>query len=121
MDDAAEAASLLARELKTTLAITGPVDLVTDGDRLLRVRNGHPLMTTVTGTGCAATAIIGAFLAVDPDPVSAAATALAYFGLAGERAASRAAAPGSFMIQLLDNLYTMTPEELRQGCQIVTA
>ena len=121
VDDAAEVANLLARELKTTLAITGPVDLVTDGDRLLRVRNGHPLMTTVTGTGCAATAIIGAFLAVDPDPVSAAATALAYFGLAGERAASHAAAPGSFMIQLLDNLYTMTPEELRQGCQIVTA
>jgi len=119
VDDAAEAASLLAHALGTTLAITGPVDLITDGNRRLRVYNGHPLMATVTGTGCAATAIIGAFLAVDPDPVSAAATGLAYFGLVGERAAERASAPGSFMIQLLDNLYTMTPEELRQGCKIV--
>ncbi|MFO1431819.1 MAG: hydroxyethylthiazole kinase [Candidatus Competibacteraceae bacterium] len=121
VDAAAAAASRLARDLKTTLAITGPIDLITDGNRVLRVHNGHPLMATVTGTGCAATAIIGAFLAVDLDPVSAAATALAYFGLAGERAAFHAAAPGSFMVQLLDNLYTITPAELSRDCRIVTA
>ncbi|MEJ2670460.1 MAG: hydroxyethylthiazole kinase, partial [Gammaproteobacteria bacterium] len=61
-----------------------PVDLVTDGDRVFRVKNGHPLMGYVTGTGCTATATIGAFLAVDADPLSATATALAFFGLAGE-------------------------------------
>jgi hydroxyethylthiazole kinase len=62
--------------------------------------------------------IIGAFLAVDDDPVSATATALAYFGLAGEVAGRNAGAPGSFMIQLLDALYTMTPEALAAGCKI---
>jgi hydroxyethylthiazole kinase len=76
-------------------------------------------MGRVTGTGCAATAAIGAFLAVDPDPLRAAATALAYFGLAGEVAAQTAAAPGSFMIQMLDALYTISPEQLREGCKIV--
>jgi hydroxyethylthiazole kinase len=121
VDAAAAAASRLARDLKTTLAITGPIDLITDGNRVLRVHNGHPLMAAVTGTGCAATAIIGAFLAVDPDPVSAAATALAYFGLAGERAAFQAAAPGSFMVQLLDHLYTMTPAELHRDCRVAIA
>lgn len=115
---ATAAARSLALELGATLAITGPEDLVTDGTRVIRITNGHPLMARVTGTGCAATVIIGAFLAVDPDPVSATATALAYFGLAGEVAARHAAAPGSFMIQLLDALYTITPEQLEEECSI---
>jgi hydroxyethylthiazole kinase len=118
VDEAAEAARNLADELHTTLAITGPVDLITDGTRVLRVANGHPLMGYVTGTGCAATAAIGAFLAVDNDPVIATATALSFFGLAGEVAARTASAPGTFMIQILDALYTITPEQLREGCRI---
>jgi hydroxyethylthiazole kinase len=118
VEEAARAATLLARELDTTLAITGPVDLVTDGSRVVRVANGHPLMGYVTGTGCTATAIIGAFLAVDSDPLSATATALAYFGLAGEVAARHASAPGSFMIQMIDALYAITAEELKNGGKI---
>jgi hydroxyethylthiazole kinase len=121
VDQAADAAQALAGELQTVLAITGAVDLVTDGRRLARVSNGHPLMGRVTGTGCTATAVIGAFLAVDPDPLRAAATALAYFGLAGETAAQKASAPGSFMIQMLDALYTITPEMLEAGCRIEIA
>jgi len=118
VEEAAKAATVLAQELNTTLAITGPVDLVTDGKRVIRVANGHPLMGCVTGTGCTATVTIGAFLAVDTDPVSATATALAYFGLAGEVAAQSASAPGSFMIQMIDALYSITSEELRKGCKI---
>jgi len=113
--DAAEAAKTLAGELKTVLAITGPTDLVTDGSRVIQVSNGHPLMGSVTGTGCTATAIIGAFLAVDQDPLQATATALAYFGLAGEVASENASAPGSFMIGMLDALYTITPDQLEAG------
>ena len=116
--DAAQAATVLAAELDTTLAITGPIDLVTGGGRACQVANGHPLMAAVTGTGCTATATIGAFLAVDPDPFSAAVTALAYFGLAGEVAGKAASAPGSFMIHMLDALYTITPDQLSQGCKI---
>jgi len=118
VDDAAETAKLLAHELGTTLAITGATDLVTDGKQVLRIENGHPLMACVTGTGCTATTITGAFLAVDGDPVSAAATALAYFGLAGEVAAEKAKAPGSFMVALLDALYTITPEVLSSRARI---
>jgi hydroxyethylthiazole kinase len=118
VEDASEAAKTLAGELKTTLAITGPVDLITDGDRTVHVSNGHPLMSYVTGTGCTATALIGAFLAVDNDPFSAAATALAFFGMAGEAAGKKAKAPGSFMIEMLDALYLITPEKLQSGCRI---
>jgi hydroxyethylthiazole kinase len=118
VDEAAHTARILAEELQTTLAITGPVDLVTDGTRIVRISNGHPLMGYVTGTGCTATTVIGAFLAVDEDPLRAAATALAFFGLAGETAGKAASAPGSFMIQMQDALYNISPEELREGCKI---
>lgn len=118
VQDAAETASLLAQELDTTLAITGSIDLVTDGSRVFNIANGHSLMPYVTGTGCSATAVIGAFTAVDGDFVTAAATALAYFGLAGEMAGKVVNGPGSFMIHLLDALYSMTPEQLEKGCRI---
>ena len=108
-------ARILAGQLESVLAVTGPTDLITDGKQVIRVSNGHPLMGYVTGTGCTATVIIGAFLSVDKDPVSAAATALAFFGLSGEVAAKNASAPGSFMIAMLDALYTITPNELKQN------
>ena len=118
VDQVAETAGVLAKELRTTLAITGAVDLITEGERVCRVMNGHELMRSVTGTGCTATAIIGAFLAVCPDPLEAATTGLSYFGLAGEKAAAKALGPGSFQIALLDALYGMKEEELRQGAKI---
>ena len=118
VDEAADTGRILAEELDTTLAITGPVDLITDGKRVVRVSNGHPLMGYVTGTGCTASAAIGAFSAVDSDPLSATASALGFFGLAGEVAAEKANAPGSFMIALIDALYTITPEALQDGCKI---
>lgn len=118
VDEAEASAMILATELGATLAITGPTDFITDGTRILRVDNGHPLMPVVTGTGCSATAIIGAFSAVDPDPLSAAATGLAFFGLAGERAGAVADGPGSFMTAILDALYLINPDEVISGVKI---
>ena len=118
VDDAAEAAGILASELGSTLAITGPVDLVTDGSRIVKVSNGHYLMGQVTGTGCTATAVIGAFLAIEPDPVIAVVSALGFMGLAGERAGESASAPGSFQAAFVDALYTVTPEDLAAGIRL---
>lgn len=118
VDAAADRAVQLAKELLVPVAITGPVDFITDGTRVLRVANGHPMMGAVTGTGCGATAIIGAFAGVDGDPISAAATALAFYGLAGERAADGASGPGSFAVRFLDALHTLTPDEALKGCRI---
>ena len=120
VDEAADAALILAKELNTTLAITGAVDLITDGEHIHRVSNGHELMGYVTGTGCTATVIIGAFLAVDRDPVTATCTALAYFGLAGEIAAKEAQTPGSFQIAMLDALYTIDEKQMEGGAKIHT-
>jgi hydroxyethylthiazole kinase len=118
VDQVTENAVALARELRTTLAITGAVDLITDGERVFRVMNGHEMMGHVTGTGCTATVMIGAFLAVTPDPLEAATTGLSYFGLAGEKAAARSLSPGTFQIALLDALYEIKEEDLRAGAKI---
>jgi hydroxyethylthiazole kinase len=120
VDEAADAAIVLARELDTTLAITGEVDLITDGVRVYMVYNGHEMMGYVTGTGCTATSLIGAFLAVDQDSLEAAATALAYFGLAGEKGAESAKAPGSFQVALIDALFAIDGKALEKGAKIRT-
>lgn len=121
VDDAAETGAQLARELGTTLAITGPVDLITDGVQAVRIENGDAMMPYVTGTGCSATSVIGAFAAVEKNMVAAAAGGLAFIGLAGEKAARNSNGPGTFMIALIDALYTISPEELQAGCRIVEA
>jgi hydroxyethylthiazole kinase len=118
VDQVSERAVALAKELRTTLAITGAVDLITDGERTCRVMNGHEMMRYVTGTGCTATVIIGAFLAVDPNPLDAATTGLSYFGQAGERAAAKAPGPGGFQVALLDALFELKEEEVKAGAKI---
>lgn len=116
-DAAAAVAIGLARELGCTVAVTGATDYVTDGDRTMRVGNGHPLMTRVTALGCAATALVAAFLAVNDDPVAATAQALAYLGLAGEIAARTADGPGTLRVHLVDALHTID-EAAIQGVRI---
>ncbi|GAB1409835.1 hydroxyethylthiazole kinase [Desulfovibrionales bacterium] len=118
VDHAAHTASALAQVQGTVLAITGPTDLVTDGMRTLRIEGGHPLMPYVTGTGCTASALVGAFLTATTDTLMAAASALAYLALAGEQAGAKACGPGSFQMHLLDALYQITPQELEAGCHI---
>lgn len=118
VDEAAQSGLELARAHALTVAVTGKVDFVTDGSRTCRVHNGHGMMGYVTGAGCTATCLIAAFLCVDPDPFEATATALAYFGLAGEKAALDQAGPGTFQIRLLDALYTMDEEALNRGAKI---
>jgi hydroxyethylthiazole kinase len=112
-DSGAELAQAAAQALGTVAAVTGRVDHVSDGERVLGVSNGHELLRTVTGTGCMSTAITGCFLAVRPDaPLEAAAEALIAFGVAGEDAAEGAKGPGTFHVQLYDALYNLDPETI---------
>lgn len=104
------AARALAAESGGAVAVTGETDYVTDGDRLVAIRNGDEMMTRVTGMGCTATAILGACLAVESDPLAAAAHGLVLIGIAGELAAARAHGPGSFQVELLDALWRLDPE-----------
>jgi len=118
VEHASRVAFNLAQRFKTIVAVTGKVDLITDGDTSCRIHNGHPLMGRVTGTGCTATAAIAAFCAVNRNYLEAASFALGYFGLAGECAAESSIMPGSYGIALLDQLYAITPEILQSGIKI---
>jgi hydroxyethylthiazole kinase len=114
------AAQDLARRIGTVVAVSGPVDYVTDGTSAYRVSNGHALMPRVTALGCSLNGVIAAFL-VDQDRLGATVAALAFFGLAGERAAQDAAGPGSFQTAFLDALHALTPDDLRLGAKVAQA
>jgi len=100
------------------VAITGERDLISDGERLLAVDNGDRWLTTLTGTGCMATTIVGAFAAVEPDHLMAAAAALSCYGLAAELAAKEARGPASFKAALFDELYRASATRLAEGARI---
>jgi hydroxyethylthiazole kinase len=109
----AELAQEAGSQLGLVASATGPVDLVSNGERTLAVANGHPLLASVTGTGCISSALTGCFLAAKPDsPLEAAAEALAALGVAAEDAAEGAAGPGTFHARLYDALAALDPDTL---------
>lgn len=113
-----EMARHIANISSAITVVTDKRDIISDGMRSLAVDNGHEWLTTLTGTGCMATSVIAAFAAVEKDYVLAAASALAVYGLAAERAAEQATGPASFKIAFLDQIYAMTPEMVAEGARI---
>jgi hydroxyethylthiazole kinase len=110
---AVDLARAAARQLGVIASVTGPVDHVSDGERVLSVANGDAMLAAVTGTGCMSSALTGCFLAAKPEePLEAAAEALAAFGVAAEDAAAGAAGPGTFHARLYDALYALDPAML---------
>jgi hydroxyethylthiazole kinase len=110
---AADVARLAGKQLGCVASVTGVVDHVSDGDRVLAVANGHELLAAVTGTGCMSSALTGCFLAVKrEEPLEAAAEALAAFGVAAEDAARDAKGPGTFHASLYDGLAALDPATL---------
>lgn len=102
MDKTAHALSL---KCDCVAAVTGATDIICDHDRLTKVKHGHPMMTMVTGTGCIATTVVAIFASVVEDPFIAAAAALAFYGIAGEKAALTAnKKPGTYHVALYDAL-----------------
>jgi hydroxyethylthiazole kinase len=115
-----ELAREAARKLGVVASVTGPTDHVSDGTRTLAVANGHPLLATITGSGCISSALTGCFVAVAP-VLEGAAAALAALGVAGEDAALDAKGPGTFHSNLYDALYNLTPATLNDRARIEEA
>ena len=115
----AELARAAGRHLGVIASVTGPIDHVSDGERVLAISNGHALLASVTGTGCMSSAMTGCFLAAKPGAVlEAAAEALAAFGVAAEDAAREASGPGSFHMRLYDGLAALDPATLDERARI---
>lgn len=118
VEEAADAARTVAEHTRGVVAVSGEVDLITDGSTEIWCENGSPMLTQITGAGCSLGSYIAAFVAVNDDPVVATAAAHACFGIAGERAAKKASGPGTFGMYLLDELANLTADIIRAEAKL---
>ncbi len=113
-------AQKLAKQWKTVVVISGAVDMITDGEKVIYVKNGCPEMSAITGSGCMCTSLIGAFCGANPDHIlEASAAAMITMGLAGEKSwqTYRNQGLGHFHMGLIDELGNMTGEILEIGAR----
>ncbi len=119
VEEARTAAQDLAHEHGCTVVVTGECDLITDGEREVRMSNGRPLMGKMIGSGCMLTSVIACYLAVAEDHAFAAAqAAVAHFTVAGEIAAEQAKGPGTLKPLLLDALFNLDAAQLKQRLRL---
>ena len=111
-----EMARALAIKFNTVVAITGAVDLITDGEILYSVENGHKIMAKVTGTGCMCTSLIGSYLGAGDNNLIAALAGIVSMGIAGEIAYEsldkNMGGTGSLKIKILDAIYNLSDVEI---------
>jgi len=96
------------------VCVSGETDYIVCGDDITRIMNGHAMMTRVTGMGCIASALCGAFAAVNGDYAEAAAQAMAVMGISGEIAAQDVPGPGSLQVRFLDALYRLSESDIER-------
>ena len=113
-DSALNSARILSQRHGCVVCVSGETDHIVHKERIILIKNGHAMMPKVTGLGCTATALCGAFAAVNPDHFAATVSAMAVMGIAGEIAAEKAKGPASMQVEFLDALFNMTGEEIEQ-------
>ena len=122
LDSAVAFAKAFAEKTGAVIAITGAIDIVADGKKAYGIRNGHPMMSSITGTGCQLSAMTAAYVTANPEhPLrEAAAAAVGPMGRAGEIAHARLSAQdgnSTYRNYIIDAIYNMTPEQLEKGAK----
>ena len=121
LDDSIRFVKNFAKESGTIIAVTGAIDLVSDGESCYVIRNGRPEMGQITGTGCQLSGMMTAFVAANPDnQLEAAAAAVCMMGLAGEIGWSRMVegdGNSTYRNRIIDAIYNMTGEILEKGAK----
>ncbi len=117
-ESALEAGRYLSGKYGCAVSISGKTDYLVSADETIAVSNGSPLMGRVTGMGCAASALTGAFLAVRSCALSAAAHAMAVMGICGEIAEEEARGPGSMQLRFLDALYGLEEGQIEKRLKV---
>lgn len=124
MDSVEENAKRLSLKTGAVVVVTGDTDVVTDGKTLYRVRNGHPMMKSVTGSGCQLSALLGAYVTSNPgNTLRASLAAVCAMGLCGEIAHDRLRpldGSASYRNYIIDAIYNLTPEDLQKGAKYET-
>jgi hydroxyethylthiazole kinase len=117
--DLYEIARALSAKRSCTVVITGAEDIVAGYGKLFLVRNGHPMMASLVGTGCMATSVIGTFAGATPDQMpEAAAAGLACYEIAAEQAVKKSEGPTSFRQHLFDCVYKLDEKQVRALQQV---
>ncbi len=111
---AVDAAKQLAQEFNTVVAISGQEDFITDGNEVISIKNGSTMMAKVTGMGCTASAVTGAFAAVNSNSLMAASHAMAVMSIAGEMSVAKSSGPGSLQMNFLDALFTLSENDIEK-------
>lgn len=117
-DEVADVAAAVARQYGTVVAMSGEIDLITDGTRIVRVASGTPMLTRVTGVGCALGALIGACVAVTSDRILAAATATAWVCVAGDEADRTTSGAGRFAVAFVDGLDLLSATDINARAEL---
>ncbi len=121
LDGAVAFAKDFAKRTGAVIAITGAIDIVADGERAFCIRNGHPMMSAITGTGCQLSALTAAFVTANPDkPLESTAAAVCAMGLCGEIAYQRLTEQdgnATYRNYIIDAMYRLTPAELEKGAK----
>lgn len=111
---ALQAAHVLSEKYNCVVSVSGASDHIVQGGCIAKIHNGHPMMTRVTGLGCTASALSGAFCAINGNAFEAATHAMAVMGVCGELAMEQAQGPGSLQLLFLDALYNLNQDTLTQ-------
>ncbi|MGV8982283.1 hydroxyethylthiazole kinase [Clostridium sp.] len=117
-----EMAKALASKFNTVVAITGAVDIITDGEKLYTASNGHKIMAKVTGTGCMCTSLIGCYLGAGDNNLLAALSGVVSMGIAGEIAYEGLdkthEGTGTLKVKILDTIYNLSENEIMKRSKI---
>ena len=121
LDDGVQLVKAFAKQTGCIIAVTGAIDLVSDGERCWCIRNGRAEMSRITGTGCQLSALMTAFLVANPDhKLDAAAAAVCMMGLAGEIGWANMQ-PGdgnsTYRNRIIDAIFNMTGDALEEGAK----
>ena len=121
LDDVIAFAKGFAKKTGSVIAITGAIDIVADSEKAYIIYNGHPMMSSITGTGCQLSAMTAAFVSANPHhPLEAAASAVCTMGYAGEIAYKRLSkldGNSTYRNYIIDAIYNMTPGMLEKGAK----
>lgn len=119
--DLVESAKQLANKHHCLVGLSGEIDIVTDGKTTYQMKNGHPMMAQITGSGCMLSGVVGSFLAVSKDnPLEVLLQAFISFAVAGEKAANHSSVrgTGSFRSAFIDELYLLRDEDIKKNRKV---
>ena len=117
---AVESAKLLQQKNKCIVCISGKIDYILSQDEVVQIHNGHEMMSRITGMGCAATALIGAFAGITNNYFEAAVSGMALMGVAGELAVKESSGPGSLQMHFFNKLYNLTSKDFFNTIKLQT-